>query len=196
VNWKIALEVFLEDYHVGFVHPGFRSFVAASDLRGEPDAVAGTWFFFESVGVNWPLERVGSPLFAEYQKILADVQRGRQPPFGAVWLCYYPNAVIEWYPHTLVISTYQPLAPERTRVCSQYYFTPEIARDRRDYVAAAHAIFGEVGREDLEITELLHHGRRMLYQQGRDDRGPYHEPMEQGLLHFHRFLKKLRQGEE
>jgi len=34
-NWKTFVEVYLEDYHVGPLHPGLGSFVACEDLRWE-----------------------------------------------------------------------------------------------------------------------------------------------------------------
>ena len=33
LNWKVFLEVYLEDYHIGVVHPGFRAMVDPTDLR-------------------------------------------------------------------------------------------------------------------------------------------------------------------
>ena len=30
------------------------------------------------------------------------------PPHGAIWLTYYPNVMVEWYPHVLVVSTLIP----------------------------------------------------------------------------------------
>ena len=33
-------------------------------------------------------------------------------------------------------------------------------------------------------------GRRALYKQGRNETGPYQSPMEDGLLHFHEFLRR------
>src|SRR4051794_26269721 len=32
LNWKVFLEVYLEDYHIGAIHPGFRVFVDATDV--------------------------------------------------------------------------------------------------------------------------------------------------------------------
>jgi hypothetical protein len=32
-------------------------------------------------------------------------------------------------------------------------------------------------------------GRRALYQQGRNEFGPYQSPMEDGMIHFHEFLR-------
>ena len=41
LNWKAFLEVYLEDYHIGVVHPGFRAMVEPTDLRAALQAVGG-----------------------------------------------------------------------------------------------------------------------------------------------------------
>ena len=39
----------------------------------------------------------------------------KQPEFGAIWLTYYPNIMVEWYPHVLVVSVAVPKGPEKPR---------------------------------------------------------------------------------
>ena len=124
LNWKAFLEVYLEDYHIGTVHPGFRAFVDPSDLHGALQFTGGDRFFCEQVKVRWPFATAGSPLFAEYQKILLDVAQGRRPEFAAVWLCLFSGQLIEWYPYSFVVTTYTPLSPRRTRLRSEYFFRP------------------------------------------------------------------------
>jgi choline monooxygenase len=51
-------------------------------------------------------------------------------------------------------------------------------------------MFAEVTAEDHDVTVRLHQGRQALYQQGIEYQGPYQEPMEQGLRHFHQFLRE------
>ena len=36
----------------------------------------------------------------------------------------------------------------------------------------------------------MHEGRRALYKQGIEDGGPYQSPTEDGMLHFHEFLRR------
>jgi hypothetical protein len=33
-------------------------------------------------------------------------------------------------------------------------------------------------------------GRRALWQEGRDDAGPYQSPMEDAMVHFHEWLRR------
>lgn len=189
VNWKGFMEVYLEDYHVGAVHPGFRTFVNPEDIRRPSQAVFGQRYFMEKVTAKWPFGPAGSPIFDEYQRVLLDVFEGQAPEFGAIWLTYFPNTLIEWYPHANIVTTYDPLSPKRTRLCSQYYFRRSIRESRPDFVAASHAMFAEVTAEDHDVTARLHEGRQALFQQGIEYQGPYQEPMEQGLRHFHLFLR-------
>jgi phenylpropionate dioxygenase-like ring-hydroxylating dioxygenase large terminal subunit len=194
LNWKAFLEVYLEDYHISACHPGFRAMVDPNDLRGALQAVGGERFFCEQVNVRWPLPPAGSPLFAEFQKILMDVLAGRRPTFAAIWLCLFSGQLIEWYPFTVVATTYTPLSPTRTRLRSEYYFDREIAATRRDYVEVGLAVLDEVTGEDQAASERLQHGRNALYARGENAQGPYQLPMEQGLRRFHDCLRGIVQN--
>jgi phenylpropionate dioxygenase-like ring-hydroxylating dioxygenase large terminal subunit len=194
LNWKVFLEVYLEDYHISACHPGFRAMVEPNDIRGALQAVGGERFFCEQVNVRWPIPPAGSPKFAEFQKVLMDVLAGRRPPFAAIWLCLFSGQLIEWYPFTVVATTYTPLAPTRTRLRSEYYFDREIAETRRDYVETGLAVLDEVTGEDQAAAELLQHGRNALYARAENAQGPYQMPMEQGLRRFHDCLRGIVQN--
>jgi phenylpropionate dioxygenase-like ring-hydroxylating dioxygenase large terminal subunit len=191
LNWKEFLEVYLEDYHISACHPGFRAMVDPGDLRGALQAVGGERFFCEQVNVRWPLPPAGSPKFAEFQQILMDVLGGRRPPFAAIWMCLFSGQLVEWYPFTVVVTTYTPLSPTRTRLRSEYYFDRQIAETRRDFVETGLAVLDEVTGEDQAASERLHSGRCALYARGENAQGPYQLPMEQGLRRFHDCLRTL-----
>jgi phenylpropionate dioxygenase-like ring-hydroxylating dioxygenase large terminal subunit len=194
LNWKAFLEVYLEDYHIGVVHPGFRAFVDPADVRAALNSMGGERFYCEQVNVRWPLPPAGSPLFGEYQKVLMDVLAGRRPPFAAIWLCIFPGQLFEWYPFCMVATSYTPLSPTRTQLRSEYYFDREIAQTRRDYVEISLATLDEVTREDHEAAVALQNGRRALWERGDDLQGPYQLPMEQGLKRFHDCLRAVVHG--
>jgi choline monooxygenase len=194
LNWKAYLEVYLEDYHISACHPGFRAMVDPSDLRGALQAVGGERFYCEQVNVRWPLPPAGSPLFAEFQKILIDVLAGHRPPFAAIWASLFNGLLIEWYPFTMVATTYTPLSPTRTRLRSEYYFDAEIAATRRDYVECGLAVLDEVTGEDQAAAQRLQDGRRALFDRGENAQGPYQLPMEQGLRRFHDCLRAVVQN--
>jgi len=194
LNWKVFLDVYLEDYHISVVHPGFRAFVDPAELRGAYQAVGGERFFCEQVRIRWPLPPAATPKFAEFQNVLMDVVAGRRPPFAAIWMCLFSGQLIEWYPYAVVVTTYTPLSPTRTRLRSEYYFDRQISETRRDYVETSLAVLDEVTGEDHEAAVRIHAGRRALYDCGENAQGPYQMPMEQGLCRFHDCLRAIVQS--
>src|SRR5262245_36589921 len=144
LNWKAFMEIYLEDYHISAVHPGFRAFVDPADVRAALHTVGGERFFCEQVNVRWPIPPAGSPLFGEYQAVLMDVLGGRRPPFAAIWMSLFPGQLVEWYPFCVVATTYTPLSPTQTRLRSEYFFDREISETRRDYVDVGLRVLDEV----------------------------------------------------
>ena len=185
-NWKSFIEVYLEDYHVVPFHPGLGSFVTCDDLRWK----FGDWFSIQTVGLNNNLARAGSKAYERWHKAVLDYYQGETPPYGAIWLTYYPNIMIEWFPHVLVISTLHPTAVDKTTNVIEFYYPEDIALFEREFVEAERAAYMETCAEDDEIAERMDAGRRALYQAGRSEVGPYQSPLEDGMLHFHEFLRR------
>ena len=185
-NWKSFIEVYLEDYHVGPFHPGLGQFVTCDDLRWS----FGDWYSVQTVGVNNSLAKPGTKTYARWHKAVTDFYRGETPPYGAIWMVYYPNVMIEWYPHVLVISTLIPRGVDRTTNVVEFYYPEEIALFEREFVEAEQAAYMETAHEDDEIALRIDAGRRALYRQGRSDEGPYQSPMEDGMQHFHEFIRR------
>jgi hypothetical protein len=105
-------------------------------------------------------------------------------------MVYYPNVMVEWYPHVLVVSTLIPRAVDRTTNVVEFYYPEEIALFEREFVEAEQAAYLETAHEDDEIALRIDAGRAALYRQGRSDEGPYQSPMEDGMQHFHEFLRR------
>ena len=112
------------------------------------------------------------------------------PEHGAIWLTYYPNITVEWYPHCLVVSTVIPRGPEHTTNVVEFYYPEDIVLFEREFIDAERAAYMETGVEDKDICERMDAGRKALYLQGRSEVGPYQSPMEDGMLHFHEFLRR------
>jgi phenylpropionate dioxygenase-like ring-hydroxylating dioxygenase large terminal subunit len=185
-NWKTFLEVYLEDYHVEPFHPGLGQFVTCDDLRWE----FAPWASVQTVGINNRLARPGTRTYERWHQAVLDYYRGQLPTHGAVWLTYYPNIMVEWYPHVLVISTLIPRAVDRTLNVVEFYYPEDIALFEPEFVEAEQAAYHETAREDDEIAERMDAGRKALYAQGRSDAGPYQSPMEDGMQHFHEFYRR------
>jgi choline monooxygenase len=185
-NWKSFIEVYLEDYHVGPFHPGLGQFVTCEDLKWE----FGDWYSVQTVGINNSLSKPGSRTYERWHRAVLDFYRGEIPQHGAVWLTYYPNIMLEWYPHVLVISTLIPQGVDRTMNVVEFYYPEEIALFEREFVEAEQAAYMETAKEDDEIAERMDAGRLALYRSGRSEIGPYQSPMEDGMQHFHEFYRR------
>src|SRR4030095_14173391 len=136
------------------------------------------------------LAKAGTKTYERWHKAVLDYYRGEQPRHGAIWLTYYPNVMLEWYPHVLVISTLYPRGVNRTTNIVEFYYPEEIALFEREFVEAEQAAYLETAKEDDEIAERMDAGRNALYAQGRSEEGPYQSPMEDGMQHFHEFLRR------
>jgi len=185
-NWKTFIEVYIEDYHVGPFHPGLGQFVTCDDLKWE----FGEWYSVQTVGINNQLAKAGTRTYERWHKAVLDYYRGEMPPHGAIWMVYYPNIMLEWYPHVLIISTLIPRGLDRTTNVVEFYYPEDIALFEREFVEAEQAAYMETAAEDDEIAERMDAGRLALYRQGRSEEGPYQSPMEDGMQHFHEFLRR------
>jgi choline monooxygenase len=167
-------------------HPGLGSFVTCDDLKWE----FGEWASLQSVGINSKLAKAGTPVYRKWQEQVLKYTGGKLPKHGAIWMVYYPNIMIEWYPHVLVISTLVPRGPQKTTNVVEFYYPEDIVLFERDFVAAEQAAYMETAVEDDEIGLRMDRGRKALAAQGISQVGPYQSPMEDGMQHFHEFLRR------
>jgi phenylpropionate dioxygenase-like ring-hydroxylating dioxygenase large terminal subunit len=186
-NWKTFIEVYLEDYHVGPFHPGLGGFVTCDDLRWE----FGKHHSVQTVGVRSALERAGSRTYQRLHDQVLRLGDGKPPRHGAIWLTYYPNIMIEWYPHVLTVSTLYPQGTQKTLNVVEFYYPEEVAAFEREFVEAQRAAYMETCLEDDEIGERMDAGRKALFDRGDDEAGPYQSPMEDGMQHFHEWYRRV-----
>ena len=184
-NWKTFIEVYLEDYHVAPFHPGLGNFVDCNHLQWE----FGHWYSVQSVGVNKQLEKSGSATYQRWQERIRAYDAEKPPKQGAVWLVYYPFLMLEWYPHALIVSHLIPRSANSCTNVVEFYYPEEIALFERELVEAEQAAYEETAREDEEICQRMQDGREFLLAQGKDEVGPYQSPMEDGMVHFHHWIR-------
>lgn len=185
-NWKTFIEVYQEDYHVVPFHPGLGQFVDCDDLKWD----FGEHYSVQTVGINHALKKSGSAVYRQWADQVLRYNRGDLPRYGAIWLTYYPNIMVEWYPHTLVVSTIVPRGTDACTNIVEFYYPEDIVLFERDYVEAEKKAYQETAQEDDIICLRMQQGRRALYKQGAEEVGPYQSPTEDGMLHFHEYLRR------
>ncbi len=184
-NWKTFIEVYLEDYHVGPFHPGLNQFVNCDELKWE----FGNEYSVQTVGFKKSLLKPGSPKYHNWQEQVAIYNGDNPPVHGAIWLVLYPFLMIEWYPNVLVVSHIIPRGVNACTNVVEFYYPEDIALFEREYIIAQQSAYEETAIEDKEICERMHEGRKALFRDNKDERGPYQHPMETGLEHFHKWMR-------
>lgn len=183
-NWKSFVEVYLDLYHVAPFHPGLSGFVTCSDLRW----TMGDFSSVQQVGINGDLRTAHTPVYAVWQSKVLEATGGAPPPHGAVWAFYYPNLMLEWNPGALMISTLEPRSPTQTLNRVEFYYDAEVLDRVPGFVEAHQAAYFETANEDEVLGQRMDAGRAGLVAAGLDDVGPVHLPMEEGIVHFHRYV--------
>ena len=185
-NWKTFIEVYLEDYHVEPFHPGLGHFV---HLRRPALGIRAAVLGADRGREGQPAE-AGHADLRQVARRGARLPAGKAPKHGAIWIIYYPNIMVEWYPHVLVVSTLIPRGPQHTTNVVEFYYPEEIALFEREFVEAEQTAYKETAVEDDEIAVRMDAGRALLFEMGRGRRRPYQSPMEDGMVHFHEYIRR------
>jgi phenylpropionate dioxygenase-like ring-hydroxylating dioxygenase large terminal subunit len=194
-NWKSFSEIYLENYHIFAIHPGFNGFVDCNNQ---------SWFMHESgsvqrVGMKETLDTIaGSKCFEDYQKLLLKAFEGRMPRLGAVWIYLYPNIMIDWYPGVIVVSTIHPVSPQKCVNLVDYFFETEIYEKCPEFFEASKVMYDEVAVEDSFASGYQDKGRRALYLNGETLSGPMELNQEIGVKGLYEWIRKThpRQSEQ
>jgi choline monooxygenase len=185
-NWKNYIDGFAEDYHVPFVHPGFAGFV---DLKSI------SWIDHENYTSQ--LFKLKDRSFLEAHKTTPKYQRWikeflkffpeKLPDYGGILIMFYPNIMIEWYPLFMAISTVHPTGPESCVNYIDFFHHEDVITNFPELRDAAEEAYIETADEDAEMCQRLADGRKSLYEEGKNQQGPYQAPYEDGLVMFHRY---------
>ena len=164
-NWKLAIENFLESYHLPFTHPRLNA--------------------------NSRMELHACMVERDYLGQLSDDYRGADAGHGALpcfprlpenlllraeYPTFMPNLMLGLHPDYFFVFTVEPDGPERTRETFHFYFVGEGAT-APDYAEArdkAIALWVDTNREDIFVVEGMHKGRHSPgYRDARFS--PHHE---------------------
>ncbi len=177
-NWKLAIENFIEPYHVFSCHPWLNGFVGM-DERVAP-------------GFD------GDVLYCGYEFKQTDPARGGRLPWfpnlpddktrRGDWFVLFPNFGFEIFPDQVDVFVAWPEGPGRCRETIALYFVGDGASADEYGEARAHVIqnWNDLNHEDIGVIERMQAGR---YSDGFDGGvfSPYWDPV---LQHFARLMTR------
>ena len=175
-NWKLAIENFIEPYHVFSCHPWLNNFVGM-DERYAPD-------YDNKV------------LLCGYEFKKTDPARGGQLPWfpnlpkekqnRGDWFVLFPNFAFEIFPDQVDVFIATPTGPDSCRETIALYFVGEAVSAKKYAKARAHVIqnWNDLNHEDIGVIERMQAGR---YSDGFEGGvlSPYWDQVQQ---HFARLI--------
>jgi choline monooxygenase len=175
-NWKLAIENFIEPYHVFSCHPWLNSFVGMAE-RVPPMFDHHVLYCGYEFKQTDPARGEGLPYFPN----LPEEKKKRGD-----WYVLFPNFAFEIFPDQVDVFIATPLAPDHCRETIALYFIGEGADHDRYAEARNHVIqnWHDLNKEDIGIIERMQAGRA---SDGFDGGvlSPYWDPVQQ---HFARLV--------
>lgn len=187
-NWKTFMEVYLEDYHVASSHPGLGKWVDCTQLNWQ----YGDHYSVQTVGLHPLFDQPNSSGTAIYQSFHEAILRhsSKKPKYGAIWMAYYPNIMIEWYPNVLVVSLLQAKNIHETLNTVAFFYPKDIVDFEPEFCEIQQAAYFETCLEDDDFAIRMDAGRKVLWEINDNDTGPYQSPLEDGMVHFHQWYRQ------
>ena len=150
-NWKLAIENFIEPYHVFSCHPWLHSFVTMSE-RLPPtfeNHILSCGYEFKKTD---PARGQSLPYFPD----LPDCKKNRGD-----WYVLFPNFAFQIFPDQLVVFIPKPIDASHTKESISLYFVGDGANGDQ-YHDARDAVINnwhELNLEDIGILERMQNGR-------------------------------------
>ena len=174
-NWKLAVENFLEAYHLPWVHPGLNSYSPLEkhyDIdRGKNYAGQGSSSYTTPAGdtgsiSSWPANEKN---FAEYPVL-------------------YPNTLLGLQSDHFFTMTILPIDETTSLERVQLMFLGEVATNAKyaEHRKSMVESWREVFSEDIFAVEGMQAGRQSPAYQG----GVFSPVMDQHTLHFHQWVAR------
>jgi phenylpropionate dioxygenase-like ring-hydroxylating dioxygenase large terminal subunit len=180
-DWKIAMDNYLESYHVPIGHPGLNRMMTPDyeDQRGVPGIARGFSWLREAPSPRWS-ERV-------YQKHVGAVTEPHLPePHRRSWRFYscLPNLGIDIMPEQMDFFQVLPGGPGKTLIRGAAFGRRDERREMRLIRWLGNRINMQVNNEDRFLCERLQRGLRdSAYRPG-----PLSQ-IETWMIEFHDLLR-------
>jgi choline monooxygenase len=164
-NWKLAIENFLESYHLPFAHPTLN---AASKMQAHYSMLEE--LYLGQGSRQYDPTKAGHAGLPSFPGLTAAQSKTAEYP------TLLPNLMLGIHADYLFVFGVDPIAPDRTRETFHFYYVGEEAlaeklKPVRDTIAA---FWRTTNLEDIGVVEGMQIGRRSPgYRDGRFS--PYHE---------------------
>ncbi len=180
VDWKIAMDNYLESYHVPIGHPGlYRMFTPDYDDTATVPGVAR--------GVSWMREQPSSK-WAErlYQKLVGGAVPHLPEAERRCWRFYsaLPNLGIDVFPDQMDFFQLLPAGPGKCMVRGAVFGLPGASRESRAVRYLSNRINTQVNNEDKWLCERVQRG----LASSSYTPGPLSH-LERHMLEFHDLLR-------
>ncbi len=180
VDWKIAMDNYLESYHVPIGHPGLNRLFSPDyeDQRGVGDIARGISWMRQTPSSRWS-ERI-------YQRYVGELATHLPEPNRRSWRFYscLPNLGIDILPEQIDFFQVLPRGPGKALIRSAVFALPDERREMRLLRWLGNRINVEVNKEDRRLCERLQRGMAdSSYRPGPLSR------IEKWMLQFHDLLR-------
>jgi len=182
VNWKVAWDNYLENYHIPIGHPGLNRLLREN---GEWDELTSgvSYGVFELKDKPSPVEteRLYQQQFHHGNHRVPDELKGKWVQFGLT-----PNLGIDLYPEMLDIFQLLPLAPDKTLVRTAFYGHTNPTPEEQELRRLNMLINEPVNEEDQQLCTRVQQG---LLSHGYQP-GPLSQ-RESCIANFHNLMRGL-----
>jgi len=164
-NWKLAVENFLESYHLPFAHPTLNT---TSRMEAHLSVVED--LFLGQASTNYVPGTAGHSDLPRFPGLSEAEQRVADYP------TVLPNLMFGLHPDYLFLFSVEPVAPERTKETFHFYFVGQRALSSEFAPARGKVVelWTKTNLEDIGVVQGMQVGRR---SPGYHDAhfSPYHE---------------------
>ncbi len=154
VDWKVAMDNYLESYHVPIGHPGLNRMFTPDydDQKGAPGIARGTSWLKEQPSPRWS-ER-------HYQGLVGPTINHLPDDYKRCWRFYsaLPNLGIDVYPELMDFFQVLPRAPGRCVIRYAIFGLADERREMRVLRKLSNRINNQVNNEDRWLCERVQRG--------------------------------------